>query len=216
MHLYYNKRQNMSNANNSNNEEFETVDQLADKQNLITCYQMQIDDNNECRPIYLGRYPDVPLPVNKIIKYKKYILHVVTYILTEQEIKDKLYKIVGVTGFRKNRKNSLFSLDLVLNEDNLDMNSNTNNVPIQGAAKMESAKRSLEPSVPLENKSQLEEHKQGEQSIFKGKYQLLFSDHKLNTTVLVENVEKFPGKDKVLEYIILKAFENPVKARLLK
>ena len=100
-----------------NNDEFYTVDDLANNQNLINCYQMQVDENNQCKPVHLGLYPDVPLPVNQIIKYKNHNLHVVTYVLTEEEIKNKLFKIVGVNVFTYNGKNSLCSLDLVMNEE---------------------------------------------------------------------------------------------------
>lgn len=155
------------NNNDDVDEEFHTVDELANNQKLINCYQIQVDEDNKCKPVHLGMYPDVPLPVNQIIKYKKYNLHVVTYVLTEEEVKDKLFKIVGVNVFRQNRKTSLCSLDLVMNEE-------------------------------------------------KGNYQLLFNDHKKNTTKVVENLEKFPGKDKVLGYVINKAFENPVKQILVR
>lgn len=148
-------------------DEFHTVDELANNQKLINCYQIQVDENNLCKPVHLGMYPDVPLPVNQIIKYKKHSLHLVTYVLTEEEVKDKLFKIVGVNVFRQNRKSSLCSLDLVMNEE-------------------------------------------------KGNYQLLFNDHKKNTTKVVENLEKFPGKDKVLAYVLNKAFEDPVKAILVR
>lgn len=148
-------------------EEYETVDNLADKQKLINCYQMQIDDNNECTPVYLGRYPDVPLPVNHTMRYKKYVLHYVTYVLTEEEIQNRLFKIVGVNVFRQNRKSSMCSLDLVKGSET-------------------------------------------------GGYELLFNDHKNNKTTVVEKIEKFPGKDKVLEYIIKKTFEEPVKTVLIR
>jgi hypothetical protein len=137
---------------------------------------MQVDDSDNCTPVFLGSYPDVPLPVHKILQYKQYNLHVVTYILTEQEIADKLFKIVGVNVFRNNDKNSICSLDLVMIDEN--------NILSGSIAKQ-------------------------------SKYQLIFNDHIKNTSDVVENLEKFPGKDKVLEYIIIKSFENPVKAFLL-
>jgi len=153
--------------NSDSEEEFDTVDDLAKTQQLISCYQMQVDDDNNCSPVYLGRYPDVPLPVNKIINYNNYKLHVVTYVITEDEVKNKLYKIVGVNVFKEGKRNSMCSLDLVLNHE-------------------------------------------------KGNYQLLFNDHRNNTTDIVETLEKFPGKDKILEYVITKAFDDPVKSVLLK
>jgi len=149
------------------NEKFMTVDQLADNQRLISCYQMQVDDNNNCRPVYLGKYPDVPLPVNKILKYNNHSLLVVTYVLTEEEIKQGLFKIVGVNVFKQNNKNSTFSLDLIMNDKNKN-------------------------------------------------YQIIFNDHDKKTTDVVENIEKFPDRDKVIEYIIRKSFEEPVISRLIK
>lgn len=150
----------------NNNTDYKTVEEIADDQKLIKCYQIQVDDNGECKPVYLGLYPDIPLPVNKIIKRKKYDLHVVTYVLTDEEINKGLYKIVGVNVFRQGRKDSLYSLDLI-----------------------------FEPKL--------------------NKYQLIFNDHRKQTTILVENLEKFPGKDSVLEYIIVKAFEEPLKSILI-
>lgn len=155
----------MSTIDNEVNE-YGTVDKVAENQNLIDCYQIQVDKDNNCSPVYLGKYPDVPLPVHKIFKLKKYRLHLVTYVLTEDEIENKLFKIVGVNVFRQNRNNSICSLDLVLSSD-------------------------------------------------KKSYQLLFNDHVTNESKVVENIEKFPGKDDVLEYITIKAFEDPVKSRLL-
>jgi len=148
-------------------DEFVTVDQLADGQNLIDCYQMQVDKNNECHPVHLGKYPDVPLPVNHVIKYKKYILHYVTYVLTDDEVKNKLFKIIGVNVFRQNRRTSMCSLDLVKTDET-------------------------------------------------GKYQLLFNDHRNNKTLVVENLEKFPGRYKALAYIINKSFEDPLKSVIAK
>ncbi len=151
---------------NDKENEFGTIDEIANNQNLIDCYQIQVDDENNCSPVHLGKYPDIPLPVNRILKYKKYQLHVVTYVLTDDEIKNKLFKIVGVNVFRRNRKNSLCSLDLIMNDE-------------------------------IKN------------------YQLIFNNHKDNTTQIVENLEKFPGKNHVLEYVINKVFEDPVKSILL-
>lgn len=145
-----------------NAEEFQTVNELADEQKLIDCYQIQIKDD-KCISVFLGKYPDVPLPVHKIIKYNKYMLHIVTYILTKDEVDMGLLKIVGVNVFRQNCKNSMCSLDLVMNKE-------------------------------------------------ENKYQLIFSDHKKNTFEVIEKLEKIPDNDKIIEYIIHKAFEDPIKS----
>ena|SRR5579872_2501340 len=146
---------------------FVSVDDLADKQQLIKCYQMQVDSNNVCRPVLLGSYPDVPFPVNEKIPLKKSILYTVTYVLTEKEINDKLFKIVGAVVFNKNENNSLYSVDLVANED---------------------------------QKS----------------YQLILNNHTSKSSKVIENVEKFPDRDKVFEYVLNKTFEEPTIIQLLK
>jgi len=95
---------------------------------LIKCYQMQIDDNEDCVPVYIGEYPEVPTPLLKIIKHEEYVIHIVCYILTEKEVENKNYNIVGAIIFKNNNdtnensddfkkqekyENSICSLDLV-------------------------------------------------------------------------------------------------------
>jgi len=156
------------NMKSQSEEKFITVDELANSQNLIACYQMQVDKNDVCSPVYLGSYPDVPLPVNKTLQFGNHNMHVVTYVLTENEVKDKIYKIVGINVFKNNKRNSKCSLDLVMNDE-------------------------------------------------QGCYQLLFNDHRKDTSQVVENLEKFPGRKHVLDYVIKKAFEEePLKSILLQ
>lgn len=150
----------------NSDEGFATIDTLASEQKMINCYQMQADDNNRCNAIFLGKYQEVPLPINKIIEYNNHVLNVVTYILTDEDLNNKIYKIVGVYVFRKNEKDSLCSLDLCLNDK-------------------------------------------------KDCYVLMFNDHEKNTSRVVKKLEKFPGRDNVLEYIISKSFEDPLKSILL-
>lgn len=147
-------------------EEYKSVSQLSKIQKLIRCYQMQPDENGSCNPVYLGDYPDVPLPINKILKYKNYVLHVVTYILTDEDINNHIYNIVGVNVFREKERDSICSLDLAKRPDN------------------------------------------------KG-FQLLFSDHHTHQVKVVEELDKLPDKSEIIEYIITKSFESPVKEILV-
>ena len=152
------------------NDDLKTLDALTNE--LHKCYQIQVDDDGICKPVLMGKYREIPLPINKKIKYKKYILYVVTYILTQEEIDKKIYKIIGVNLIRRNRKKSICSLDLTFNV----------------------------------NLNRLE---------------LLFCDHKKepNDPEAVRTIEiltKFPKKDKVVEYIIEKAFDEPIKSILLR
>jgi hypothetical protein len=158
---------NVDGFTSESNDDFQTVESMVESNKLIECYQIQVDESNVCKAVLLGAYPEIPMPVNKIIQYNNYNLHVVTYILSKEEIDNGLYKIVGVNVFKNDKTNSLCSLDLVMDVDT-------------------------------------------------SKYQLIFNDHDKNTTVIVEKLEKFPGVDKVLEYIINKAFEDPLKTLLIR
>lgn len=151
---------------NTKKEDFITIDELAEENNLIDCYQIQVGDDNTYGAVYLGKYPEIPLPVNKIINYGKYKLFVVTYILTKHEIDNNKLKILGVNIVKDGENESSYSLDLI--------------------------------------------------AISENKYQLVFSNHIDNTSIVVENIEIFPKKDKVIEYIIEKTFEDPVKEILLE
>ena len=95
--------------------EFISVDDLTKE--LLTCYQMQLDDEGSCKPVFLGKYHEIPLPVSKVMEYKKYKLMFVTYILTQEEIDQKLYKIVGINIFRNGRSSSAYSLDFVYDDE---------------------------------------------------------------------------------------------------
>tara|TARA_B110000908_G_C10091273_1_gene374127 strand:+ start:350 stop:799 length:450 start_codon:yes stop_codon:yes gene_type:complete len=147
--------------------EYKTIDELSNEQNFTDCYQMQLDEKDICSPVYLGKYIDVPLPVHKIINYNNHKLHVVSYVLTGGDVKDKIYKMVGVNVFENDKTESMCSLDLVKHPD-------------------------------------------------KNSYQLIFSDHKDRTVKVVKNIEKFPGREKVLDYILEQTFEEPVKSILLR
>jgi hypothetical protein len=146
-----------------NKSEFQTVDELANNQKLIKIYQIQVNDASEGVPVFLGMYPDVPLPINKILNYKNHNLHIVTYVMTESEIKENIYKIIGINIFEKGNKSSLCSLDLTYNP------------------------------------------------VLK-QFELVFSDHVKKTLEVVEKLEKFPGKENVMEYILEKVFEDPIKS----
>ena len=138
--------------------------QAPDDFNLIDCYQIQVDTHNQIAPMFLGKYREIPLPVNKIVEFDKYKLHVVTYVMSGEEIANKIYKIVGVNVFRGGEDASICALDLVAQNDG---------------------------------------------------FELVFSNHQTGETEVVEKLEYFPPKHKVLEYVISRAFEEPVKSILL-
>lgn len=118
-----------NNNTSTSEEEFKTINDIAFDQKLIECYQIQIHDN-KATPILLGMYPEIPLPVNKTLKYDKYDIYVVTYILSKEEIDNKIYKIIGVHGMLNKSYDSIFSVDLISNALNEKDGENINSYQI--------------------------------------------------------------------------------------
>lgn len=86
------------------------------KNKFIDCYQVQIKDG-KMEPVFLGEYHEIPVPVNKVLKYNNKKLIVVTYILTKDEIDNKLFKILGIVILNEDSDKSSHSIDLVYNDD---------------------------------------------------------------------------------------------------
>lgn len=78
------------------------------------CYQIQIK-KNICYCVYLGRYNKIMVPINKIIRNKNYLYFLVTYILNYKEVKNNIYKIVGVIVNNLNKNNIFYTTDLIFN-----------------------------------------------------------------------------------------------------
>jgi hypothetical protein len=89
-----------------------------DNHELTKCFQIQIKDNKVV-PVYLGEYHEIPVPVNKVLKYNKNKLIVVTYILTEEEIDEKLFKLLGIVIVKEGTEKSGHSIDLIYSDDKL-------------------------------------------------------------------------------------------------
>jgi hypothetical protein len=91
-------------------EEYVSIDLKTE--NLIKCYQIQLH-NNIPTPILLGKYHELPLPINLNMKYKNHKLFVVTYILTEDEITNKLYKFIGIQFIPDDKDKPSYILDMI-------------------------------------------------------------------------------------------------------
>lgn len=100
------------------NETFLTVEELSKKNSLNPCYQMQLSSDNTCIPIHIGYYDKVPMFVHETINRDDYNINLVTYILTEEEIKNKQFKIIGAVIFHNDDDESQASFDLVATLDN--------------------------------------------------------------------------------------------------
>ena len=98
-----------------------TLENLTNK--FHTCYQIQInDENNTVFPVLIGKYKEIPLVTNKVVELsdRNLTLHYVTYIMTQEDIDAKIYKIIGVTVFDKSdneEKESKSSIDFIYEDD---------------------------------------------------------------------------------------------------
>lgn len=148
--------------------EDEFIDLSQSLKNHYQLYQIQVnDENGEVKPIHLGSYKEIPLPVIKVIKYKEFVCHVVSYILTQDEINSKLYKIVGIHISKDENTNSLYSLDYIYNVDE----------------KM---------------------------------FELILCNNTNDTVENIEKIDKFIGKDNIIEYIINNLFNGEAKKIFFK
>jgi hypothetical protein len=122
--------------------EYQSVDEASGE--LIKCYQIQIDRSGKPSPAYIGSFKDIPLVTHTTIVYdqkkdqlnigemtidsisakntmnnkNRYNIHMVTYFLPEESIKNKIYKIVGLIVQKNNELESSHSLDLRYNTEN--------------------------------------------------------------------------------------------------
>lgn len=95
-------------------EEYISID--TKKENLIECYQIQIQ-NNEFIPVLMGKYSEIPVPVLKTLKYNNNRLITISYILTKDEIDKKLYKLIGILITKDNDNETSYSIDLIYNHE---------------------------------------------------------------------------------------------------
>jgi len=90
---------------------YSTINKLAND-NLISCYQIQPCKTNKCVPVFIGTFETIPIYTHKILHHNNYKLHIITYILTVDEVKNKDYKILGVVVFKNNDETSKYSVDI--------------------------------------------------------------------------------------------------------
>ena len=129
----------MSESNDSSKPDTKTDDlvNIDDVSGDLTkCYQIQVDKDGVANPVYIGSYKDIPLVTHTTILYdqskesmknkptgakpskNKYRIHVVTYVLPEDAIQNKIYKIVGLIIQQNEDAESLASLDMRYNTSN--------------------------------------------------------------------------------------------------
>jgi hypothetical protein len=168
------------NSDNIEDNEYVNIDDVAD--NLIKCYQIQIDEvNNTAKPMYIGSFESVPINAHTVFEYdqkrdrinkksnsspsitNKYKIHVVTYVMPEDSIKENIYKIVGLIVQKNNEDASICSLDLKYNVGN-------------------------------------------------NKFEYVLCDHIKNTTEIVSTLDTTPKKDDVLPNLMSMIFEDPIKS----
>lgn len=179
-------------------DEFVDIDKVSE--DLIKCYQIQVDKDGKATPVFIGSYIEVPLLTHTSIMYDQrkdmlnfndktvesgavkktrregkkvkkvgnniYRIHVVTYMLPEEAIRNKIYKIVGLVVQKNQDSESLCSLDLRFNTDS-------------------------------------------------GKYEYIFVDHLTEKVTLVETLDAFPGSENVLADLASRMFDEPIKSVII-
>jgi hypothetical protein len=154
----------MSDTQQTDTNLYSTINKFA-SDGLISCYQIQPCEEKKCKPVFIGKYESIPLITHKIIHHENYKMHIITYLLTDEDIKNKIYKIMGIVVFDKEKNDSDHSLDLSFNPDN-------------------------------------------------EKYDLIYSNHKIQNTDIIESLEKLP--DDIINYIINSFFMSSLKKLLNK
>lgn len=105
---------------------YSAINKLAND-DLISCYQIQPCKENNCKAVFIGRFNSIPTYTHKILHHNDYKLHIISYILTDNEIKNKIYKIIGVVVFKNTNENSKYSVDLSYDTDIKKYNITYNN-----------------------------------------------------------------------------------------
>lgn len=170
-------------------DDFVNIDDVSG--DLIKCYQIQVNELDECKPVYIGSFKDIPLVTHTTILYDQnkdmlnldkkkiegnnrkknnknniYRIHIATYIMPEDAINNDIYKIVGMIIQKNKKPESVASLDLRFN---------------------------------IQNK----------------KYEYIYCDHEKDTVKLVKTLDKFPGSDNILTHLMEQMFEDPIKKLIL-
>lgn len=126
-------------------DEFVNIDDVSGE--LVKCYQIQVNEEGKATPIYIGSFKDIPLVTHTTILYDQnkdmlnmnnkkivndsrknngkknnnkniYRIHVSTYIMPEDAIENKIYKLVGLIVQKNKNPESIASLDLRFNTQN--------------------------------------------------------------------------------------------------
>jgi hypothetical protein len=123
-------------------DDFVNIDDVSG--DLVKCYQIQVDESGKAEPVYIGSFKDIPLVTHTTVLYDQnkdmlnienkkieggasstneakrnvYRIHVVTYIMPEDAIDNKIYKIVGMVVQKNKKPESIASLDLRFNTQN--------------------------------------------------------------------------------------------------
>lgn len=94
-----------------------TINKFA-SDGLISCYQIQPCNEKKCKPVFIGKYKTIPTYTHKIVKYNNYKLHIITYLLSDDEVKKNIYKILGIVIFKDDNEQSDHGFDLSYISDN--------------------------------------------------------------------------------------------------
>lgn len=140
--------------------------------------------DNQMTCVLIGRYKEIPLPVIKVLDH--------TY-------NDKKYKcnIVSYIMTKEEIENELFKMVgvVVMHDKNDASQVSTSQV---GTSQVGTSQVSLDFVYDKEENN----------------FELLVCDHKTEQIIIVEKIEKFPGKDKIVDFVVNK-LSDPYIAKVL-
>lgn len=171
-------------------EEFLKIDNVGS--NLTKCYQMQVDENDIAHPVYIGSYEEIPLQTHATILYdqsKDIFIHDDTNHKNNKNNKDdkNVYRVHVVT--------------YIVPEDV--MNTPENKYQIVGMIIQKNDEEKSLSSFDLMYNTKTK------------KYEYIYCDHDNDTQEVIEILDKFPGKEHVLEELLERLFNDRFKSILL-
>ena len=154
--------------------------------NLQKAYQIQVLDDGRVRPMYIGSYEKIPIVIHDTILYDQSKDIVLSKEKTINGKSKDIYRIHIVTFLLSEQSVKSGEYDLV------------------GAVIMKNDVEHPTHSLILNYNTN------------KKKFRYIFNNYlDLSIPKIIEVLDKFPGKDKVLEDLVERVFQEPVKSVIL-
>jgi hypothetical protein len=189
----------------SSKEDFVNIDDVSG--DLIKCYQIQVDDSGKVTPTYIGSFKEIPLITHTTILYdqNKDMLNtkekrVVEGVESSKSKKSKSKKSKSKKS--KSKKNNIYRIHIVtyiMPEESIE-----NEIyKIVGMVVQKNKKPESIASLDLRFNTK------------NNKFEYIYCDHIKDTVDVVSTLEKFSGTNDILNNLMERMFEDPMKKLIL-